>query len=656
MIAKTSRPLAAAALCLLLSGLGRAQDPVFPGATWPTATPASQGLDGSVLDAGVRALPFPLNYGPLVVIANGHLVYAIDYPANAGIGGIDTPKPLFSCSKLVTGMVAASLIQQGTLAGLDALIPNTVPGAWGSRYPGDSSVRMFLAMTSDYGLSPYHPSGGQYAYNNNGVDFLGEHLARTRLGLGPDQMHQAVLRTLYATIGHQDPVQFVGQWGGWDGGLHTSARDAARLGYLLLRNGTWHGQRVLDPEFVDGLFRCQIPSSARRYQSSTPNENSQFNQQHVTDQLGGNWSFGMWKVGAARADGTFEIAAAEGFRGKRIVLMPHGSLPDPLLEVVLVTLPSPSNEGPSTTVYADLVRRAVRTPPSHPEEDPAAVIAAFDDGHLLPLRAQLGAPFVRDGQLVVDGEERLVHAATVLGSGHALIRTSTGLPRGGWLGVIGRARSVADDFGTPNGPQFLVRVRRSPQGSALRAEVVAPSIGLTDAAPFTGQWLTVADGSQPVTILTSFVGDRVTCSVDGHDLLGTNGFRGVPTPSGGGYVSLRGSASVDETVEVDYFLLRRDGGAIAQVAVNKRGEHYVAMFGPQSVATWQASSFYFEIDHVRFDSRTFGAALPFLWPKRWGLDEDHFLVSSHNAMVQLPQTSISLLVDYQGRRDGVALR
>src|SRR5690606_5194240 len=144
--------------------------------------------------------------GPLVVVADGEIVLTV--------GDVAAPTPLFSIGKGVTGMVAARLIETGAIpGGLDAVVPPDPAGAW-AEYPGDATIRMFLSMTSDFGLPAPRRPGRRYAYGNHAIDFLGGYLARCA-GNGKGRMDEVVLATLFHVTGHEDPVSFRGQWGGW---------------------------------------------------------------------------------------------------------------------------------------------------------------------------------------------------------------------------------------------------------------------------------------------------------------------------------------------------------------------------------------------------------------------------------------------------------
>ncbi|WP_153013726.1 serine hydrolase domain-containing protein [Deinococcus grandis] len=79
--------------------------------------------------------------------------------------------------------------------------------------------------------------------------------------------------------------------GGW--GLHLRTGDVARFGQLLLNRGTWQGQTLLAPDWVDAMSRAHTPPG-----TNTGDELSDWAQ---------GYGYGLWRCrhGAYRADGAF---------------------------------------------------------------------------------------------------------------------------------------------------------------------------------------------------------------------------------------------------------------------------------------------------------------------------------------------------------------
>jgi hypothetical protein len=226
---------AVTALVLLVASTASAQ--VYPGATWETATPVSQGFDPVAFQAAFNALP-----SPAVVIRHGYLV--------GSKGDIAEAKAIWSGSKSLAALIAARTLHENLIT-LDQLVP-------GSGSPL-ASYRHFLTMTSDFLLSPHQP-GAHYAYNNGAVHHYASLLQTV---FYPRHSASQMLRAAYGTaIGFQDSVSYRGYLSGWNGGWSVSTRDMARVAYLVLRDGNWNGVQLLPVWFVVDLEQNQIPATA----------------------------------------------------------------------------------------------------------------------------------------------------------------------------------------------------------------------------------------------------------------------------------------------------------------------------------------------------------------------------------------------------------
>lgn len=636
-------PALAAAVSVLACGTSlRAQGTslTFPAATWETATPESQGIDGTILAQQIAALGAPANQGPLMVVANGRLVFSV--------GDLTDPRDLFSCSKAVTAMVAARLAHQGQIPDLDDLVPNTVRGAWGS-YPGDCSFRLFLNMQADYGLSNGRAPGTRHAYNNHGIDFVGEHLSQTYYGIGPDRMHDVVQTALASVTGSEDLMSFTGQWGGWFGGLRASVRDVGRLGLLLLRDGVWNGQRVLSAEMTSDLFRDQMLGTTA-YQSTNPNENSMWNQQAVTNRLADGFSWGVWRVGDTRLSGAWRAGTLDGFRGKRVLMCPRGTLANPDLELMLVCLPNLSNEGPATELYLDALESAVIPPESHPDHDPRCLTAAFDDGTTGNLQLLFGTASPLGGELDIAAPSLLALPDTTFVDGTAIMKIRGGLPIGAKIGFRIRAADNADDVFLATGTQSFLGIEHDPT-VGLRALVIHPQSGAL--TWFRGPALSAVAG-QDLILRVDFEGDRAFVRVNGQHGLGAQGYAGIPNPPNGGRIGIRTNAHAD-TLHVDYVLARDATAPIAQIDVDQNGDHTLAFVAPDLFFTLPLWTMQVLYDDVLFPIQAMPILLPYLWPSVLAAQPDHVLLSSRTSAAPL-QVGNQLVIELAGQREGEYLR
>lgn len=243
---------------------------VFPSQDWQTARPETAGFDPMKLAAALDRLD-----GNIVVVRRGLLVGAK--------GNVTESIPIFSVSKSFTSIVFAVLLEQKRVDYED-----TVPlsDAFG---PPLAKYRDFLSMTSDFMLIPYDP-GRHYAYNNAAVHHYGKQMGKLFFNdKTPGEIFQACIWTV---IGRQDEFSYQGLWGGWGGGFNVSARDLARVGLLVLRNGNWNGKQVIPATFVEKLYDNQIPVEATLTNFAGPE--TVLNQMRSSEHLKGNYSFGWW--------------------------------------------------------------------------------------------------------------------------------------------------------------------------------------------------------------------------------------------------------------------------------------------------------------------------------------------------------------------------
>jgi CubicO group peptidase (beta-lactamase class C family) len=212
---------------------------------------------------------------PAVVIRGGKIV--------GFKGDVTRSGYIWSASKSLTALIAARLIQRGII-NYNTLVP-------GSNLPTDppASYRQFMSMTSDFKLSPHSP-GDHYAYNNGAVVHYGDHMKDTYF---PGRTYVEMLKDAYlSTIGSEDHLDFDRYISGWGGGWLMSTRDLARIGYLVLRNGSWNGQQIIPESFVSDLYQNQIPATA----TESPDRSDNFYNEHPigTPDLPGAYSFGFW--------------------------------------------------------------------------------------------------------------------------------------------------------------------------------------------------------------------------------------------------------------------------------------------------------------------------------------------------------------------------
>ncbi|MFZ5830536.1 MAG: serine hydrolase domain-containing protein, partial [Planctomycetota bacterium] len=140
-----------------------AQEMVFPGKEWATASPDSQGVDAEKLLEAVAYLE--KNAGrdgvhELAVVRNGYLIYAGDR--------IDKVHGVWSCTKSFTSTVLGLLCEEGKCS-LDTRAAKLVPEL--ERNFGEVTLRHFTTMTSGYRAVGDEPKG-RYLHGPSDTPFV----------------------------------------------------------------------------------------------------------------------------------------------------------------------------------------------------------------------------------------------------------------------------------------------------------------------------------------------------------------------------------------------------------------------------------------------------------------------------------------------------
>ncbi|GAA0726064.1 hypothetical protein GCM10009430_32630 [Aquimarina litoralis] len=301
----------------------------FPGQSWETASPNSVGVDQSKLNANMQSIP---KKGNVVVIKDGKLIYSS--------GSINKKIKTYSIGKSITSLIFARAMQMGRV-NLEQNVPN-------SNNPTNplATYKQFLSMTSDYGLSPHQP-GQNYAYNNNAVDFYGSVL-RNQV-FNNISRKESINLALFNFIGNQDGVGFNGIMSGWGGGWDLSARDLARIGWLVKSNGTWNGEQIISKSFVDDLYTSKIPNNLSANLSQGPN--TQWNQIDITNILKGNYSYGWWLAKNRFNEVNEDVINASGWRGNKVFVFKNHNI------VIAVT--NNTTDNPADHLYINAVLNAL---------------------------------------------------------------------------------------------------------------------------------------------------------------------------------------------------------------------------------------------------------------------------------------------------------
>lgn len=244
------------------NGPPRSRD-YWPTDEWRHADPARMGMDATLLEraAAFHEVLFPSGYS-LIVIRNGHIVL------ERYLNGADPDfvPHIFSITKTVMSALTGIAIGEGLIEGVDQPVIELLSGR---QLPpldpatGLVTVRHVLSHTSGLERQPgdgedwiertiggkiVAEPGSQFSYSNTVPDLLSEVITR-RSGMPTAEFAASRLFTpLGIRPGQWDTTPLGVEQGA--NGLHLSARDLARLGYLYLNDGWWDGRRILPAGWV----------------------------------------------------------------------------------------------------------------------------------------------------------------------------------------------------------------------------------------------------------------------------------------------------------------------------------------------------------------------------------------------------------------------
>lgn len=295
----------------------------WPTDGWRSASPESQGMDsGALADAiaTVEAQHLPIH--SLLIVRHGYAVLDIYFYPFAPTDLHD----LASVTKSVTATLVGIAIDQGAIGGVNQPVAGVFPEIAQTPDGGAKTaiaIRHLLSMSSglDCGyesderdidamrassdwlrhtlaLPAADSAGRRFAYCSPGMHLLSGIVGRTT-GVGAREFAE---RRLFAPLGIHEfiwPSDPRGVTHGW-GDLMLHPRDAAKLGYLYLHDGTWDGRQLVSREWVREATRAHI------------------------DVPGGDESYGYgWWIPAGTLRGAYE---ARGRGGQSITVWPAQDL------------------------------------------------------------------------------------------------------------------------------------------------------------------------------------------------------------------------------------------------------------------------------------------------------------------------------------------
>jgi CubicO group peptidase (beta-lactamase class C family) len=320
---------------------------------WPTLTWASAEMQGGDPDRLDTALDRAFDHNPnrdlaltlaLVVVQQGRIV-AERYAPTAGA---TVPLISWSVAKSITHAALGIAYRKG-LVDLDATpvavewdAPDDPRGA--IRFTDLLAMRSGLEFNEDYlddatshclemlfgsgavDMAHYaasqalvHPIDEVFNYSSGTTNIISRAIGDA-VGGGEESMARFLRDELFDPIGMTSAAPRFDDVGTWVGSsyLYATARDFARFGELVLRDGVWDGRRILPEGWIDA---ARVPRS-------------------TDDEDGSLYGLHWWMEGDDL--GTF---SANGYEGQRIVIVPA-------LDLVVVRLgKTPATHGDAVTRY-----------------------------------------------------------------------------------------------------------------------------------------------------------------------------------------------------------------------------------------------------------------------------------------------------------------
>jgi CubicO group peptidase (beta-lactamase class C family) len=308
----------------------------LPGDDWDASAPEAQGLDAELIDELYEKAAELETLYSLLVVKDGYLIAERYFNG----GSVDGKTLIQSASKSYISALVGIAIEEGCLSGVDQKLIEFFPEVANEVTDPRKqaiTIRQMLQMRSGYpdeetdaaylealywGVYPplieafplVSEPGTDFHYSNLTYSWLAILLERA---CGPD------LRDFSRQHLFEPTDTEVGEWlkdreGNYigSGGIHVTARDAARFGLLYLRDGAYEGAQVVPADWVRASLRT-YSEGARDYGWG-----------FAFKDLG--YGYGWW---TARA-GDHHFSFAWGHGGQLIVLLDE-------LDVVIVTTADP---------------------------------------------------------------------------------------------------------------------------------------------------------------------------------------------------------------------------------------------------------------------------------------------------------------------------
>lgn len=221
---------------------------------WETVSPLSLEWDTTKLHEALEYAREKNSYA-LLILHRGKIV-AEEYWKNTNVA---SRHDLESVSKSLMGFVIGVMQQDGLLK-IDDKVSKYLGDGWSDAPAREADISLFhlLSMTSGLNeeLKWVGPPGETWRYSHAAYSKLYDVVEVAAGSSFSDVFESAIF----------NPIGMSGySWNGEE--LQTNARDIARFGLLILNDGTWEGEKVINDEgyFADMLSTSQSANEAYGY-------------------------------------------------------------------------------------------------------------------------------------------------------------------------------------------------------------------------------------------------------------------------------------------------------------------------------------------------------------------------------------------------------
>jgi CubicO group peptidase (beta-lactamase class C family) len=229
-------------------------------ADFPRAEPGDVGIDKAALER-LRQRAGEADSDAVIIIKDGRLVADWDFGRERG------PIEAMSATKSIVSLAIGRLIDQGKIDSLDLPVCEIYP-EWRQGRKKLITVRHLLnhtsglqcvAMANEINASPDHVQfalaaelsddpGSRFVYNNKAVNLLAGIVARAS-GM---RMDKYIAAEIFEPLGIKEYGWSLDRLGNPEGmaGLQIRAIDLAKIGQMMLDDGTWKARQIVSKDWV----------------------------------------------------------------------------------------------------------------------------------------------------------------------------------------------------------------------------------------------------------------------------------------------------------------------------------------------------------------------------------------------------------------------